>query len=358
MTDLTYFSNQIVSDFRRRLFRQRLKNTRPKKVTPLVIYVFLLLIIPVTNHVIAQSSTIYSLKEGVLVDPANNMIYFMSPQGGIEAVNLTGGVVEWLTDKADKPLALVNDSLFGQVEDLTGSNELKIAILDVANEGRQLADKRIALPENVKISVDEKLGSSFKANAMVQDRSLYLSWDFKSLPRQGFVEEKTGEEQPDPTAPAIISPKAEKGLIRLNLVSDQAETLDPAIRPAEMKPKILELKSNEKKPDIPGRQFYSADNNNIAGIERIAADDQWIKYRWTVFNASGNRLGSFNSHFSYMPFYVSGSQVVFITGPYILKKKNEFIDEPLKLRAVSLETGEELWSKSVRDTEYRGPFPP
>jgi len=358
MTDLTYFSNQIVSDFRRKLFRQRFKNSRPKKVTSLVIYVFLLLIIPVTNHVIAQSSNVYSLKEGVLVDPVNNMIYLMSPQGGLEAVNLTGGVVEWQTEKADKPLALVSDSLFGQVENQTRSNELNITILDVANEGRQLADKKIALPENVKISVDDKLGSSFKAYAIVQDRSLYLSWDFKSLPKQGFVEEKPGEEQPDPTSPAIIPPKAEKGLIRLNLVSDQAETLDPAIRPTEMKPKILELKSDQRKPSIPGRQFYSVDNSSIAGIERIAADDQWIKYRWTVFDASGNRKDSFNSHFSYMPFYVSGSQVVFITSPYILKKEEKIIEEPLKLRAISLETGEELWSKAVRDTEYRGPFPP
>ena len=34
------------------------------------------------------------------------------------------------------------------------------------------------------------------------------------------------------------------------------------------------------------------------------------------------------------------------------------VDEPLKIRAVDLQTGQELWNWQVRDTTYRGPFPP
>jgi len=77
-----------------------------------------------------------------------------------------------------------------------------------------------------------------------------------------------------------------------------------------------------------------------------------------VFDASGKRLGSFRTHFSYMPFYVNGQQIIFITNPYILSKGEELIEKPLKLRAVSLGTGEEIWSKAVRDIQYRAPFPP
>ena len=37
---------------------------------------------------------------------------------------------------------------------------------------------------------------------------------------------------------------------------------------------------------------------------------------------------------------------------------SQFVDKPLRLRAVDLQTGAEAWEAAVVDTTFRGPFPP
>ena len=34
------------------------------------------------------------------------------------------------------------------------------------------------------------------------------------------------------------------------------------------------------------------------------------------------------------------------------------VEVPRQLIAISLETGEQLWIRQLRETEYRGPYPP
>ena len=75
-------------------------------------------------------------------------------------------------------------------------------------------------------------------------------------------------------------------------------------------------------------------------------------------DAAGSRLGSFRNAAAYAPFYVSDGLVVFVTQPRARLQGEILVEEPLSLRAVSLANGVELWSHAVRDTQFRGPFPP
>ena len=81
----------------------------------------------------------------------------------------------------------------------------------------------------------------------------------------------------------------------------------------------------------------------------------WDKYRWTIFQRSGQRVGEIRSHISFSPFVVRDSLVVFETKPYARAGQ---APEPAKLRAVSVAGGREVWSVQVREIVYRGSYPP
>jgi hypothetical protein len=58
------------------------------------------------------------------------------------------------------------------------------------------------------------------------------------------------------------------------------------------------------------------------------------------------------------PFVVSGSRIVYVAQPAMRVEGKKMIEEPLRLRALDLKTGAEMWTALVTDTAYRGPFPP
>jgi hypothetical protein len=69
-------------------------------------------------------------------------------------------------------------------------------------------------------------------------------------------------------------------------------------------------------------------------------------------------VGELRSHFSHVPFLVTGSAVVFETPAFSRQTEAGLVKEPPKIRAVELETAREVWSREVRDTTYSGPIPP
>jgi hypothetical protein len=89
--------------------------------------------------------------------------------------------------------------------------------------------------------------------------------------------------------------------------------------------------------------------------ERIADNDTWNKYRWTVYEKDSNRrLGEFRTHLAFAPFAVKGSILIYETTPFV----KAGTEEPAKLRGIDLTTGKEVWSVEVRENTFRGPFPP
>src|SRR3954451_11434324 len=68
------------------------------------------------------------LRPGIVIDPDRRVAYIMNPEGGIDAVELTGGRRLWTSRAAAKPLALAEggDLLVSQAEPSGAENELTL----------------------------------------------------------------------------------------------------------------------------------------------------------------------------------------------------------------------------------------
>ena len=121
------------------------------------------------------------------------------------------------------------------------------------------------------------------------------------------------------------------------------------------RPQLI-VKLSDKIAGASPTQYESADGRHVLASERVGNDRVWEKYRWTVYERSTGRLvGEFRTHVAFAPFVVREALLFYETTPYKLGTATE---EPAKLRAVNLRTGQAVWSVEVREIVYRGPFPP
>ena len=88
--------------------------------------------------------------------------------------------------------------------------------------------------------------------------------------------------------------------------------------------------------------------------ERVDA----VSYRWTLSTRDGTALGEMISETSYLPFEVQDRVLLFVTGLRLTNNKGEVSVEMPTLVAFDLAKGARIWTREIRDTVYRGPFPP
>ena len=321
---------------------------------------------------VAQEQTTMSgiqLRPGVIIEPDRRLAYVMSPEGGTVAVGLDDGSEAWSTMEIAKPLALVGNLLVGQAPSADGGNDLQVVVLDTGERGRPVVAESVELPAGVRVSIDESLGTSFVADARAFAGEAMVFWEYSERPMRGMPEEEgeilgmppeeeiRGERTTDGRAAA--EPQVKSGAFLMDLSSGATSPVQPAevmVAPAR---RASELAVAERLPGIPEPQILSADGRYVLSTQRVADDSVWEKYLWTIYDRStGEAIGEFRTFQSLAPFFVSDSQVIYETPPYARQIQGNLIQEPLKIRAVDLSTGQEMWSREVRDTTYRGPFPP
>ncbi len=276
----------------------------------------------------------FGLQSQILIDREAGRVYAMSPGGGFDALDLASGAVLWHSDLADKPLAVSGEMLVSQVESLQ-AGRLEVAILDAAS-GRLLRTSAAELPADTIALVDNRMGYSFHAWALPEDKDLVLGW--------GSSRQKIGGAGSGPveTAASGLSLKVETG----ELVPLQSAPPVPKARG--------ELTASEKLAGISGRQFLSSDGLTLLTSEPI--EDRWA-YRWRMYTLDGAPLGEIESPYSYVPFFVEGSLVLFLSKPEMRMVNGRQIGH-MELRALDLQSGIEVWKHPVRDTRYYGPYPP
>ena len=49
---------------------------------------------------------------------------------------------------------------------------------------------------------------------------------------------------------------------------------------------------------------------------------------------------------------------MYVTDSYSRRIGNEEVSQELSLIAIDIVSGHEIWSREIRDTRYRGPYPP
>jgi hypothetical protein len=300
-----------------------------------------------------------ALLDGVVIAPQQGIAYVMRPGGGIDAVNLASGAVRWRSKSAAKPLALAGDRLVAQA-DSRGANSLNLVVLDPRN-GAARDSVRIPLPEGVVATVVDTPAASFRVRADAAASKVVVSWEAtKSAgPLQGYLpaENEGPESASKALAPSVFSGGA---VVDLAAASPTVKAMpEGADSGARARAALAELET-PLVASVEGRQWLSADERHVLVSEQVHGTGFTLnQHRWTVYEReSGARLGSVLAMVSAMPFVVVGSTLYHVAPAHGLVQKGRFVQQPAALRAVNLKTGRESWKSSVRETDFRGPFPP
>jgi hypothetical protein len=327
------------------------------------------------NSVVESGS--FGMLPGVVVDPAAEHLYLMNPHGGIDAVELASGNLLWTSQAAGKPLAVFDDRLAVQAEAVPGSRSLPIILLDTKS-GRIVSSIAVPMPPGVMPpSIDDRMGTSSSVEARVEHDGLLVRWTLSSrgvspIQRPVSVRNDSGATlinlqtltavplTSDDLAEATLRSKTSSDTTRLSgteglyfqprpaggfLVSVK---LGPASAGQDAVMKRWNADSGEPLRDIdlgPGfvDSSVSADHLMFLAIRRTPAGSGYL---WSIYTiANGDRVAELR-----MP--DSSAQSFFVWHSILIVRASD------ELHGVDLKTGTQIWTRALRDTSYRGSYPP
>ena len=292
------------------------------------------------------------LSDGVVVDAVHSIAYVMHPKGGVQAVDLQTGAPLWRSMAAERPLAVTGDLLVAQAR--PGEHgELRIVTLDLRKRGAASAEAALPMPAGIRAEVGETVEGAFHVAASASAEGIVVAWDAQEMPnlprhrvaRLGEAKAAAGAEPEGfHQGTAAFDPRSGR-LLPMKSAGAQAASAWPAV-------------ASLSSPAAAERLFGSADGRHVLASRRVGDIGSAAPYRWTITDAaSGAVLGSVRAAVSMSPFAVAGTRLVYVAQPATRRDGEKWIEEPLRLRAVDLATGREVWTREIRDTAFRGPFP-
>ena len=339
----------------------------------------------------------FELSSGVVLEPDPPVAYLMVPEGGIEAVDCVTGETLWKTTEAAKPLAVFGRRLIVQKEAAGRTDVLPIGILDSRDGSGASVAARVPLPPGTRALVNQGLGVSFTVRAWEEQGDLIVAWE--------YLEQDVTGTSPLPGAVPFLHRAA--AAARVDLDSGRIEPLAAAApsRAAPLPPEVQRLVDAGELRQAPWRvgkilaavtdqtaqagqrrvvlgrwdaatgaplrevtlfagrplaQLLSADRRHLLVSSLTdAGTGVWKRYLWSIFSlASGELVAEMRHHRSADRFSILGATLLHLSQPFGRRVGDEWVEEPLKLRAVDLGSGAERWSRALRDTAYRGPRPP
>jgi hypothetical protein len=302
----------------------------------------------------------FELTPGVIVDVRHNRVYAMNPDGGIHAVDAGNGQTLWTSKLAAKPIGFAEGRVIAQVETPASNRKLVVKALDPST-GKELVTSTTDLPVDVLPSIGRTLKGDFEAFVTATDGSAVVSWEFKQ-PIQRTIPPGTRSElhPPQGVRPLTVPPKkVTSGGFRMDLGTGKTSQIDLK-NLKELAPHVAALDLPSEQPQTnPETPFLSVDGRFGLISERTASPSDLDQYTLTVVDRQTNaRLGKFKSHTSSVRFIVIDSRIIYESTPYSQRQGDQIREEPPSLNGVELATGEHVWSLILRDTTYRGPFPP
>jgi len=330
----------------------------------------------------------FELVPGVVVDPESRILFAMNPQRGIDAVEVASGDLRWSTTLAAKPLLVHDGRLVAQADGAATPGTLSVVVLKVgARLATSLLTARIPLPDGITASVDDALGESFRATASALGADALVAWSYSAYAISGAapgaktsgrnvgerlrLELTTGRVlPPGPDAappgpwptPAGVAHLVESGGLASPLwLSGRifAAFRDPA-GTALMR---WDGPSGEPLPDVSlfgegvAFRYASADGRHLLGSKLIdAAGPTWL---WRVHSIETGELVAESRRSSpAAPFFISGSVLVYSSPPDSREVAGQRVYGAPMLHAVHVRSGDRLWDRALRDTAYRGLYPP
>jgi hypothetical protein len=284
----------------------------------------------------------FELRPGVIGDRDRGALYSMNPSGGIDAIDVASGAVRWSSRAAARPLILCDGLLLAWADPAGERGTLPLAILDVSDQGHIRRRLEVDLPDEILAAIDETLGGVFVAKASRRDSDVVVEWEFREQSVGGVAP------APRPAADPL------RGAYRIDLRRARAESIDPI--PREAPP----FRRSRRSGDDSAIRFPSADGAHLLVSRRIEAVDAIAdRYLWSIHVANDPKpVAEVQMPVSASPFVVWDGLLIHEAPRSTRRVGDGWKSEPLRLRAVELGSGREVWAREIRDTRHHGPLPP
>lgn len=281
------------------------------------------------------------LDDGVIVSAESAVAYVMQPKGGIAALQIRDGTVQWRSETFARPVLVHENRLLIQM-DAKDHGELPLALLD-ADNGSVLTTTTLEIPASVRAGIDHGLDGRFAMQAEPALAGNEAVWRYEYRKVQGMPDR------------ASAAPLQVAGVVEANIDTQRIT----AARKSAPAPAVHSVLATDSPPAAANdRRFVSANGQHTMMSERMDSTDLARRYHWRIYDRKGRQVGEFDAPVAYAPFVVTGGKALFITPEYAQRVVDEMVTTPKSLRAVDLKRGTETWAAAVRDTDYRGPYPP
>lgn len=348
---------------------------------------------PLTENQRLRTAAAFDLVAGAVVDPTSGSIYIMGANGGVEALSTVTGDLLWRSASAAKPVGIYGDWVVAQVE--TTDNLLDLVRLDTV-EGT-LVDQGIKIPlaNGIYTHINDGLGRRFSARSHFISDSFFIGWAYHARVIQGIpprdgagpVNTFSGAllidfEQNQASATSSGGIPLDPSELLPQTVTDWLAANRPSIGPIRVGDlfaatylagafpqtravlKRWQADTGQELPDVVLHdkrqilQFASSDTRHVLITTRTAPGASG-EYKWELFSLeSGEAEGSILDHFSLGEFFLAENLIIVVTPPFSRVENGQMVEYPLSLRAIQLNTSELIWDHRLRNTQFRGPFPP
>jgi hypothetical protein len=281
----------------------------------------------------AQAPSGASLHDGVVVSASEGAAYVMSPSGGIEAIDLASGARKWRTDAAAKPLAVSGGTLVAQAP--PGAGEQLVLVCLETGGGAARTRSRVSLPGDLKAEVANTANQVTTVRALLSGPDVVVAWTIDTRLARGIADADDGVE-------AV-------GATRLNPATGEV-VADPGSQASSEALSGLTLDQMSELRSVDGQHtMRSAPLSDPANVR--------AHYRWTITTAAGAPVGVVDASVGLAPFIVQGSLLIHVAPTSGYRDGDQFVRLPLRLRAIDVRSGAEVWTVPVFDATFVLPPP-
>jgi hypothetical protein len=151
-----------------------------------------------------------------VADPTGKFGFFPSAAGGIDALDLASGKLQWTTKEANRPLLASADRVFAHMDIAGKPNQFRIVILDSSKDGKRVLETEpIALPGWVSVVVD--YGRTYQSSARLDGGDLYVAWEARAF--------YAGGARPTPEIEKAARMNA-SGVVRIDIATGKVTALE------------------------------------------------------------------------------------------------------------------------------------
>jgi hypothetical protein len=290
------------------------------------------------------------LSPGVLVEADSKRVYLSAADGHMEARALSDGAVEWRSSERGLLIAEAGDRLLALGQ--AGRFGWGMLLLVDRNSGEVLDRIAFDLPETVSAAVMAEPMRRFDVRAEPTGTGMRLHWSYEAHPLRGALMLEEG---------AVASDTVQlSGVIDLELATAAAFVQPRPELQADSQRASPQLSAEERIQSIEGRQFRAADNRHVLVSAAVEDPVYGFSWRWQLYARNGVRAAAeFERPFALAPFVLVEDTLLLQSPPVdSVDAAGAWSGHGLRLSAVELGTGKELWGVELLDRNFSGPLPP